>query len=533
MLKSTARLSAIRTALMAVTLAAVSFACTDPGASANVDHTRTRNEPTADDLDGDGIPNSEDADIDDDGIPNASDLDMDGDRIPNEIDDDIDGDGVANDQDDTPFGTNPDGVDGPWADPDGDGLPNLTDNDDDNDGIPDGVIGENDCDGDGIPEDENNDCDGFCIDVEAGLVACDDGGLPGGGAPDRDGDGIPDALDPDDDNDDTPDAEDENPNGADPCVGLEGPPPPGCFDDPEPEPTCDTTTFDPVDPIPPRIMLVVDRSGSMNEGANGFGGSKWDATIDALDEVNHQLEGRVELGLILYPAGATVNDQCVAGGLEEQVRLNNADNISDALFSTAPGGGTPTAPTLLVARNQLTALGAQGGQRAVIIATDGGPNCNESLNGDTCRCVSTPDQCQSFSANCLDDVNAIAAASQLNQSGFPVFVLGIDGALAFGDVLTRLAQAGGTNNFFGINSADSLAQTIEDIATRVGSCRFDLPGAPNADRLTVTVDGAPIGRDTNRQNGWDLIDVDTVELFGAACTTASQATQNVSIQTCF
>ena len=53
------------------------------------------------DIDGDGIVNSEDDDIDGDGIVNSEDDDVDGDGILNDYDDDIDGDGIINENDDT------------------------------------------------------------------------------------------------------------------------------------------------------------------------------------------------------------------------------------------------------------------------------------------------------------------------------------------------------------------------------------------------------------------------------------------------
>lgn len=71
------------------------------------------------DVDGDGIPNSEDSDVDEDGEPNAYDRDIDGDGILNLFDDDDDGDGVDDVEDD---------------DDDGDGVEDDVDNDDDADG---------------------------------------------------------------------------------------------------------------------------------------------------------------------------------------------------------------------------------------------------------------------------------------------------------------------------------------------------------------------------------------------------------------
>ncbi|MDP2339408.1 MAG: vWA domain-containing protein [Deltaproteobacteria bacterium] len=517
-------------------------ACPEPGKP--IDTGRPGDDP--DDLDGDGIANDEDSDVDGDDIPNASDFDIDGDLDPNAVDDDSDGDGIENAEDDTPFGANPDNLDGPFADPDKDGVPNINDPDDDDDGIPDGVFGGNDCNGDGIPEPEDADCDGFCLELEGGAIPCDDGAPPGSGAPDTDGDDIPDVLDPDDDNDGIPDGDDGNPSGGDPCFQLEGPPDPACFPvDPGegegepgegegegPPPGCRDDNFSVADPLAPRVLLVVDRSGSMNEDAAGFDGSKWDGAVETLDLVSHQLESTVELGLAMYPAGGGQDQQCTSGSLDEGVELNNADDITGALRATVAAGGTPTAPTLLVAAATLSALGSDGGQRAAILVTDGGPNCNESLNGQTCRCVSpNPSDCQAFSGNCLDDVNAIGAARQMNTLGFPVFVIAVPGAQSFNDVLTGMAQAGGTDNFFDANSANALAQQIEDIAVRLGGCRFDLPGSPDPNTIVVDVDGTAVGRDTNHQNGFDLVDADTVELFGTACEVATRA-ENVHIQSC-
>ena len=56
------------------------------------------------DLDGDGVPNTQDTDLDGDGVTNAHDGDIDGDGTPNYQDGDIDGDGVSNAEDSTPQG---------------------------------------------------------------------------------------------------------------------------------------------------------------------------------------------------------------------------------------------------------------------------------------------------------------------------------------------------------------------------------------------------------------------------------------------
>ena len=168
-------------------------------------------DPTNDDLDGDGTPNYLDDDDDGDGKSTA-DEDVNGDGNP--FNDDSDGDGIPDfldADDDSSDGTNDSDGDGvadtvecstglPCPDSDGDGLPDYMDGDDDNDGIPTAVEGgSRDSDGDGVPDylDPDDDNDGL-------LTRNEDGDSDGDGdpstnpGPDQDNDGIPAYLDPND-----------------------------------------------------------------------------------------------------------------------------------------------------------------------------------------------------------------------------------------------------------------------------------------------------------------------------------------------
>ncbi|XP_017084488.2 uncharacterized protein LOC108116893 isoform X1 [Drosophila eugracilis] len=142
----------------------------------------TEDAKSANDLDGDGIPDDEDDDIDGDGIPNDKDDDIDGDGIPNDEDEDIDGDGIPNDEDD---------------DIDGDGVPNSKDEDIDGDGVPNSK--DEDIDGDGKANHEDDDLDGD--------------GTPNHEDEDLDGDGVPNEEDDDLDGDGKINHEDEDLDG--------------------------------------------------------------------------------------------------------------------------------------------------------------------------------------------------------------------------------------------------------------------------------------------------------------------------------
>jgi hypothetical protein len=451
--------------------------------------------PVQIDLNDDGIPDA--FDTNGDGVADA--VDTDGDNVPDAFD--TDGDGELDDFDG-------DGV----ADP----LPPGVDN--------------------GDPANENNDADGYCFEPETGWYECDDGAPPGSGDPDTPQLGDPNlGGDPDSfpGGDDTGDPPGDDPPGVDDPPGDDPPgnDPPG--NDPPGGTTgeqCDDQVFNTGEMVPPRILLVVDKSGSMEDPAVGFNGSKWDGSVDALSDVVTSLEGSVDFGLMLYPDGDANFDQCRQGALEVSVQANSSTDIVNELNSTSPGGGTPTAATLNRARSTLQSMPDEGGTRVVVLATDGGPNCNPNLNAQTCRCVN-PDGCND-ARNCLDDDAAITAAGQLNGAGFSTFVIGIPGSENFTDVLGGLAIAGGTSNYYEATDSATLASSLEAIASRVATCRFDLSGpVTDANSVTVSIGSTQVPQDNN--NGWDLVDSDTIELFGSSCDQIVGSPFNVTVGYCY
>ncbi len=293
---------------------------------------------------------------------------------------------------------------------------------------------------------------------------------------------------------------------------------------------CTTRTFLPGTIGAPRILLVVDRSGSMGASAPGFPSSKWAAARTALSTVVQNLDEEAEFGLMVYPAG----DQCEQGVLLAEVAQRSAGTIVSLLNDISPGGFTPTAATLGMAHNHVATLTGDS-PRAVILATDGAPNCNGSLDPGDCQCVGSP--CSDPRA-CLDDDASVDAVRALNASRIPTFVVGIPGVENFTGVLNGLAEAGGTAQGMGVqyyqaNDADSLSSAIESITERVGSCRFDLPiSVVSADTTSVRINDLVVARDVTRNDGWDVVDDDTVELFGATCDSVIEMQATVAIDFC-
>ncbi|XP_033232635.1 sarcalumenin isoform X3 [Drosophila pseudoobscura] len=173
-----------------------------------------------DDIDGDGIPNDKDDDIDGDGIPNEDDDDMDGDGVPNEDDDDIDGDGVPNSKDEDIDGDGK--VNHEDEDLDGDGVRNEKDEDLDGDGK--ANTEDEDLDGDGVPNDKDDDLDGD------GILNEHDNDVDGDGVPNERDDDDSQADDDDDDDDDDDKAKVKKRSkrevDAAPVIDIEAPPSP-------------------------------------------------------------------------------------------------------------------------------------------------------------------------------------------------------------------------------------------------------------------------------------------------------------------
>ena len=110
--------------------------------------------------------------------------------------------------------------------------------------------------------------------------------------------------------------------------------------------------------------------------------------------------------------------------------------------SENPNGGTPTGASLQVALQYLA--GRQNGRpQAVVLATDGAPNCAAGYNPQACVCTAAAGQSCVDSSQCLDEDGAVASVDALPRVAeavagrVPVLV---DGGVRRGtDVLTAVA----------------------------------------------------------------------------------------------
>ncbi len=280
---------------------------------------------------------------------------------------------------------------------------------------------------------------------------------------------------------------------------------------------------------PPLVYLVVDRSGSMLEPGSAPPATKWDELVAAMDAVLTQFEDQIQFGLLMYPTG----DECATSGPQVQVTLGNRLAVLTHLNEAEPAGGTPTAAALTNAAHALEALSNTESERFLILATDGGPNCNYSLSADpSCQCnLSDQEYCCTnypsgecyFGQYCLDDAHTAEVIDGLHQNGIDTFVIGLAGTAQYAEALDAMADAGGRaqagpTHYYDAADQAALTAALTDIAGSVISCRIELEEAPQyPDLVHVYMDGSEVARDP--ANGWDYTDSSNtaIELYGEAC----------------
>lgn len=286
----------------------------------------------------------------------------------------------------------------------------------------------------------------------------------------------------------------------------------------------------PLLPAVPTVMFVIDRSGSMQEDLDGrtdAGVSRWRLLQSTLTTVLPPLDAKVAMGVLLYPIRA---DACAAPTtVDLSPVLGNATRLLSFFNSSMPLGGTPTADAVDVAAQHLRTLRTATSARALILATDGAPNCNEALFNDTCVCTSTPQVNPNCDAptHCLDDVVTIGRLQSIFAQGMPTYVIGLGSSLnQFSSTLDAMAVAGGVPRqgigprYYSVANQSELTDAFNRVTSQLTRCTFLLNGLSANDTFVVQVDGVDVPQGPN---GWEWLNQTNGELalHGTACDQAA------------
>ena len=301
-------------------------------------------------------------------------------------------------------------------------------------------------------------------------------------------------------------------------------------------------------------LLVLDKSGSMLQRPAGFSKKKWDALGSALGTSLEKVKGRLGLGLELFPfdpagiAAACVGNCCAMPSDSAAITvpiepgMTALPKILAAVSSNSPGGATPTAVALQRALDYFTSGAGKDvkGDKYVILATDGGPNCNVGLACDADHCTTNLDGTCGGGGNCcdvdggskidcLDDATVVTALGALKTAGVKTFVIGIPGSEAYNAYLDAFATAGGISSptappsYFAVNAAGDVAglASVFDLITGslITTCKLQLTSEPeDVNKLNVYVDGVLVPQ--GGADGWSLdatTHPPTIVLAGKTC----------------
>jgi hypothetical protein len=247
--------------------------------------------------------------------------------------------------------------------------------------------------------------------------------------------------------------------------------------------------------VPPNVMLVLDRSGSMSEAIGaGSTTSKWTDLSMAIQSVVQGYDSQVRLGASLFSG----DGNCGAGTLTLAAPTNGA-NILSQVNGSSPGGNTPTAVTLDKIIQQ-GMLNDSTRDNVVVLATDGEPNC-----GDT-------------------DVTSRINTLYNQTPSVKTYVIGVGDATASDPTLLdawavagHTARVGAATQYYQANSPQDLKNAFDQIVAGVVSCKFKLQSAaPDPTQLYVWLNGQKVALDA--QNGFSYdASGPSVSLNGAAC----------------
>lgn len=282
---------------------------------------------------------------------------------------------------------------------------------------------------------------------------------------------------------------------------------------------------------PAEVLLLLDRSASMEEDQNGTKGgmpTKWSQITPALTKVIMETNVDVSWGMKVFPEGAAAacDPSTLTPKIDVDVAPMNAAKVTGAIGMTVDSGnGTPTGDAVKQGVAYLQTL-KDDNPKYLLLDTDGEPSCPGNGNQSTARPYA---------------VDAVTAAA---KAGFHTFVVGVSTSKATASgALNDMAVAGQearadpnplATKFYLGNTKDELVTSLKIITGVVSDCTFPLGEAPPVpENIGVRVGTKLAPKDAMHMDGWDYTGPDnmTVKVYGSWCdqikTTAANTVQMV------
>lgn len=292
--------------------------------------------------------------------------------------------------------------------------------------------------------------------------------------------------------------------------------------------TCGVTA-NPVMPSPPDVLIVQDKSGSMDNddqdmGCNGnrTGGcganSKWSQLTTALSNVITATDTVVNWGLKYFSDDGNCN---ASNAPVVPVAPMSGAAVVRSIQGNRPGGYTPTRDGITYGAQYLGTL-KDTNPKFLLLATDGLPNCPSGCaanpNGMMCTTTDNPSE----------DMMAEMAVAMAASMGYPTFVIGIGNVQSAQNTLNQLAIAGGeaqkgaATSYYAATDEATLEAALMAIVGNVASCQITLPAdAVGQTNVAVSVNDSS-GKATkvpqDNTNGWSFVNNGMgIQLNGSYC----------------
>jgi von Willebrand factor type A domain len=299
-------------------------------------------------------------------------------------------------------------------------------------------------------------------------------------------------------------------------------------------PTSCGQTNVPIEAVPPDVLIIQDKSGSMDEDdtgsncKNGCGAnSKWSQVSAALTQVVMNTDSQINWGLKFF----SDNNACSASGMPVVgVGANNGPMISTQIGKTSPGGNTPTRDAVTTGASYLSTL-TDTNPKYILLATDGLPNCPVG-----CATQSNPTGSCTTTDNPSEDAAATMAIANALSGGIKTFVIGVGNVDVAKNTLNGFATAGGlpqsgaATQYYAATDPTALEAALNALVGAVFSCTVSLSGAPTgfSNVAVSAVDAStnkPVAIPQDPNNGWSYdAGKQNILLKGTACDNLKNGT---------